>query len=70
MASAVWRIKSSLTLQPNLFQLFHPIGGVRANPASCPNNAGAAFKKMKAKRVNVLVLTSFISHCTDFPVRI
>jgi hypothetical protein len=25
---------SSLTLQPNLFQLFHPIGGVSAKPLS------------------------------------
>jgi hypothetical protein len=31
MASAICRIRSSLTLQPNLFQLFHPIGGVLAN---------------------------------------
>src|ERR1039458_10820884 len=31
MASAIWRIRSSLTLQANLFQLFHPIGGVLAS---------------------------------------
>src|SRR5258708_24237181 len=31
MASAVSRIKLSLTLQPNLFQLFHRIGGVCAS---------------------------------------
>src|SRR3954447_797743 len=30
IASAVWRIRSSLTLQANLFQLFHPMGGTRA----------------------------------------
>src|SRR5215813_1100495 len=30
MASAICRIISSLTLHPNLFQLFHPMGGVRA----------------------------------------
>src|SRR3954462_3428199 len=34
IASAVSRINASLTLQPNLFQLFHPIGGVLA---SCSN---------------------------------
>src|SRR6266446_4470551 len=32
--SAIDLIKSSLTLQPNLFQLFHPIGGVSATPLS------------------------------------
>ena len=31
MASAVSRISFSLTSQPNLFQLFQPIGGVRAS---------------------------------------
>src|SRR5580704_4117383 len=30
MASAICRIRSSLTLHANLFQLFHPIGGVGA----------------------------------------
>src|ERR1700726_1012943 len=34
MASAASRINCSLTLQPNLFQLFHPIGGVPANMSS------------------------------------
>src|SRR5258708_1765925 len=32
MASAIPRTSSSLTLQPNLFQVFHPIGGARARP--------------------------------------
>src|SRR5215470_12304765 len=31
-ASAMPLIKSSLTLQANLFQEFHPMGGVRASP--------------------------------------
>jgi len=31
IASAVSRINPSLTLHANLFQLFHPIGGVRAS---------------------------------------
>src|SRR3954464_15812393 len=34
MASAVCRIRSSLTLQPNLFQLFHPSCGVRARSSN------------------------------------
>src|SRR5437588_614164 len=33
-ASAISLINFSLTLQPNLFQLFQPIGGVRASPLS------------------------------------
>src|SRR5258706_13865692 len=33
IASAICRIMSSLTLQPNLFQLFHPMGGVRTRLA-------------------------------------
>src|SRR5919197_6455281 len=33
-ASAISRISFSLTLQPNLFQLFQPIGGVLASPLS------------------------------------
>src|SRR5215475_10748702 len=34
MASAMDLIMSSSTLQPNLFQLFQPMGGVRATPLS------------------------------------
>src|ERR1700690_633145 len=42
MASAMPRIISSLTLQPNLFHEFHPMGGVRATAGegtlfSCAN---------------------------------
>ena len=33
-ASAISLINFSLTLQPNLFQLFQPIGGVFASPLS------------------------------------
>src|SRR5690349_6095293 len=32
IASAAPFTRSSLTLQPNLFQVFHPIGGVSAKP--------------------------------------
>src|ERR1035438_4586596 len=37
MASAASRIRLSLTLHANLFQLFQPIGGVRAKPLSSAN---------------------------------
>src|SRR5947208_15797797 len=41
-------IKSSLTLQPNLFQLFHPIGGVSATPLSHAR-ASVAAKRTAAR---------------------
>src|SRR6202034_3868993 len=34
IASAIWRTAASSTLPANLFQLFHPIGGVLARPLS------------------------------------
>ena len=40
IASAVSRMSFSLTSQPNLFQLFQPMGGVRASPS--PATAGGA----------------------------
>src|SRR6267143_2793853 len=41
-ASAISRMSLSLTLQPNLFQLFHPIGGVGAREADvCADVDGA-----------------------------
>src|SRR6266850_6732252 len=41
-ASAISRMSLSLTLHPNLFQLFHPIGGVGARDADvCADVAGA-----------------------------
>src|SRR5260370_41861928 len=40
-ASAISRMSVSLTLHPNLFQLFHPIGGVGARDADvCADVAG------------------------------
>src|SRR4051812_37964730 len=43
MASAVARTVASLTLQANLFQLFHPIGGVSAMPfGASPARGGPA----------------------------
>ena len=41
IASAIRRISVSLMLQPNVFQLFQPIGGVRATPLSSACAAGA-----------------------------
>src|SRR5579863_1198146 len=41
IASAVCRSNSSLTLQANLFQLFHPIGGVRASVPAYGEGFGA-----------------------------
>src|ERR1017187_8809960 len=48
MASAACLIRSSLTLQENLFQLFQPMGGVRANPLSSARNSPAATRKPSA----------------------
>src|SRR5208283_227506 len=41
-ASAAARMSFSLTLQPNLFQLFQPMGGVRARPS--PARASGAIR--------------------------
>src|SRR5271165_2926184 len=41
MESAACLIRSSLTLQANLFQLFQPMGGVRASPLSSASPSGA-----------------------------
>src|SRR3954451_15966806 len=40
IASAICRIRVSLMLQPNVVQLFQPIGGVRATPLSRACAAG------------------------------
>ena len=41
IASAICRISVSLMLQPNVFQVFQPIGGVRATPFSSACALGA-----------------------------
>src|ERR1700740_3080348 len=58
MASATDLIRSSLTLQPNLFQLFQPMGGVRAmaSRSDCANawaeqRAAASSAKSERKRL-------------------
>src|SRR5215813_9356563 len=52
MASAMPLINCSLTLQPNLFQLFQPMGGVRASPLSVARLPGAAARKTGAVNKN------------------
>src|SRR5450432_1351153 len=53
MASAMPRTSSSLTLQPNLFQEFHPMGGVRARPLETAlSSASAAALSDEMKRIS------------------
>src|SRR5580704_2446979 len=52
-ASAACLIRSSLTLQANLFQLFQPIGGVRASPLSSACILLAA-RRQRVARVRVM----------------
>src|SRR5437660_12133508 len=50
------RTSSSLTLHLNLFEVFQPIGGVRASPADtevdCANIAAGNWKRIATARVN------------------
>src|SRR5882762_1851816 len=55
MPSAMDFKRSSLTLQPNLFQLFQPIGGVRATPLS---HALASFAADKIARKLIARMTA------------
>jgi hypothetical protein len=48
MPSAALRTASSFTLQPNLFQLFQPMGGVLASPSSRAGRLAA--KKSRYER--------------------
>jgi hypothetical protein len=52
MASVISLINFSLTLQPNLFQLFHPIGGVRASPLSSVRARAADADAHKTSRTH------------------
>src|SRR5260221_9994937 len=49
MPSAMDLSRSSLTLQPNLFQLFHPMGGVRATPLSQARASSTEKRKASAQ---------------------
>src|SRR6266480_5641840 len=61
MASAVSRISCALTSQPKWFQLFQPMGGVRATPLSSgglgapasPSNARGATKRRKRMKASL-----------------
>src|SRR5512142_1908768 len=50
MASATLLIRLSLMLQPNLFQLFQPMGGVRARPLSSARAGAAEASRSPAAR--------------------
>src|SRR5713101_6552802 len=74
MASAMLRTNSSLTLQPNLFQVFHPMGGVRARPLdtafSCASAALFSDSAKKMEKNNFLFMSvglgSDARKCTHF----
>src|SRR6185437_13324758 len=55
IASASLRMRSSLTLQANLFQLFQPIGGVLASPLSSALREGAQNRKEETSRRKVFM---------------
>src|SRR5437667_9695113 len=50
MASAISRMTLSLTLQPNLFQLFHPMGGVGASKEVSERVDGASKATVFSRR--------------------
>src|ERR1700692_2158232 len=57
IASAICRIKSSLTLHANLFQLFHPMGGVRASLLSWATSSDGATSRLNIA-IRILVLAN------------
>src|SRR6266568_6347358 len=68
IASAIPRTSSSLTLQANLFQVFHPMGGVSAWPFetgfSCANTDAANDKNRKI--ASCLFIFSCLSQANTF----
>jgi hypothetical protein len=57
-------IKSSLTSQANLFQLFHPIGGINATPFSHARASHAPVSKIvkaTAKNTSLQTANDFIA---------
>src|SRR5262249_2785645 len=50
MPSAIDLMRSSLTLQPNLFQEFQPMGGVRARPLSSAREVSARERRARKSR--------------------
>src|ERR1043165_6063094 len=66
IASAISLISFSLTLQPNLFQLFQPIGGVLARPLSCPLALVQQQAKNKTTAISVsviFIIGSYLDEC-------
>src|SRR5712664_1365415 len=61
MASAISRISLSLTSQPNLFQLFQPIGGVAAMVADCA--AAVSANKPLTNRQNIASTSRAVPAC-------
>src|SRR5580700_10266024 len=57
IASAVCLMRSSLTLQANLFQLFHPIGGVGASAESWPSTWDVEVSRTTPRNIRMMVLT-------------
>src|SRR5579872_1832217 len=65
IASAICLMRSSLTLHANLFQLFHPIGGVGANAESCATIWEAEVTRTTPRKSKVIVLTWYGSSRHD-----
>src|SRR5579864_1048402 len=61
MASAIPRTSSSLTLQPNLFQEFHPIGGVSARPLETALSCANAIAANSEKTIKASISAFFIA---------
>src|SRR5688500_18440031 len=58
MASAICRTNASVTLQLNLFQLFQPIGGVRASPLFRAWAWGTLCRLPNPKNMETIILKS------------
>src|SRR6266536_2255581 len=71
-ASAMPLIRSSLTLQANLFHEFHPMGGVSATFAdgdalSCATRSVAetSMQKQMIKRMGLIFMQTFYQKCLE-----
>src|SRR5450755_255726 len=69
MASAICRIMSSFTLQPNLFQLFQPMGGVLANDLSWAASSDGAISRLNIAIRTWTLADMFMSSLTLSPIR-
>src|SRR5438093_1025625 len=74
-ASAMLLIMSSLTLQPNLFQEFQPMGGVSARPVEgelgCCAERVATIKRLKTMAITerIVFMQGFYQKCPDICIR-